>query len=60
MIAAYIEKYGADQKLKIGEQPDPIPGPNDVLASQLSALPPTPSRHIATTHRLLPPTAESR
>lgn len=31
MIAAFIEGYGTDRELKIGEVPDPHPGPMDVL-----------------------------
>ncbi len=31
MKAAYIESYGKDQILKIGDFPQPVPGPKDVL-----------------------------
>lgn len=37
MIAAYISKYGHDEKLKLGEFPEPTPGPKDVLIKIKSA-----------------------
>ncbi|KYG65708.1 NADPH:quinone reductase [Bdellovibrio bacteriovorus] len=37
MIAAYIEKYGHEEKLKIGDFPMPTVGPQDVLVKIKSA-----------------------
>lgn len=37
MIAAFIERYGRDQRLQVGNFPDPQPGPNDVLVSVRAA-----------------------
>ncbi len=37
MIAAFIERYGHSQTLKLGELPPPTPGPNDVLVQVCAA-----------------------